>query len=267
MLHRADVAGLVVITQPTHAWVAGQLARAWGTARFPRPEPWEEVCVAAERHDDGWLAWEAAPTLDPATGHPFSFLELPRLEHLAIWSTAGPTVLALGRYPALLVSLHGTGLYERDDSAHGSIDDAEAVQAFLDQEHAFQTRLLTDLQSDPRFAVHAAPDAITRNRRLIAVWDALSLAICGGQRERRRIGGVPTVDGETLLSVLPDSNDPTRVAVTPWPFAEEVVTLRFEGRHLPGRFTDAATMRAALAHAPWVSFAVRLNPATVDEMA
>ena len=122
MLHRADAAGLVVITQPAHAWVAGQLARAWGTARFPPPEPWEEVCVAAERHDDGWLAWEAAPTLNPATGRPFSFLELPRTEHLAIWSTAGPTVLALGRYPALLVSLHGTGLYERHDPARGPTD-------------------------------------------------------------------------------------------------------------------------------------------------
>src|ERR671910_461638 len=157
VLHREDAAGLVVITQPAHAWVAGQLARAWGTARFPPPEPWEEVC----------LAGEAAPTRNPATGCPFSFREVPRLEHLAIWSTAGPTVLALGRYPALLVSLHGTGLYARHDPAHGPIDDAEAVQAFLDQEHAFQTRLLTELQSDPHFAVHAAPNAIARNRRLI----------------------------------------------------------------------------------------------------
>lgn len=265
MLHRDDAAGLVVITQPAHAWVAGQLARAWGTARFPPPEPWEEVCVAAERHDDGWLAWEVAPTRNPATGLPFSFLELPRAEHLAIWSAAGPTVLALGRYPALLVSLHGTGLYERHDPARGPTD--PAVQAFLGQEQAFQTRLLTELQADPDFAVHAAPDAIARNRRLIAVWDALSLAICGGQPDTRRIGGVPTVDGETPLSVLPESRDASRVALAPWPFTEDVVTLRFEGRHLPGRFADEATMRAALTHAPWVSFMVRLNAATVNERA
>ena len=78
---------------------------------------------------------------------------------------------------------------------------------------------------------------------------------------------MPTVDGETLLSVLPDSSDPARVGVAPWPFAEDVVSLRFEGRRLPGRFADEETMRAALAHAPWVSFVVRLNPATVSEMA
>ncbi len=39
------------------------------------------------------------------------------------------------------------------------------------------------------------------------------------------------------------------------------------GRRLPARFADEATMRAALAHAPWVSFVVRLNPATVNERA
>ena len=209
VLIREDAAGYVTITQPAHAWVSGQLARAWGNACFPSPEPREEVCLAAERHDDGWLTWEATPTLNSATGRPFSFRELPRLEHLAIWSTAGLQVLVLGRYPALLVSLHGTGLYERHDPEGSSTD--EAVQAFLDREHEFQARLLTDLQADPHFAIHAEPEAIDRNRQLIAAWDALSLAICGGQRDTRRIGGVPTVDGETVLSVLPDSSDPTRI--------------------------------------------------------
>src|SRR5829696_8058274 len=104
VLYRQDPDGPVIITQPAHAWVAGQMARAWGNAHFLRPEPWEEVCLATERHDDGWLAWEAAPTLDPQTRQPFSFLAIPRSEHLALWSKAEQTVLSLGRYPALLVS-------------------------------------------------------------------------------------------------------------------------------------------------------------------
>ena len=40
MLHREDPAGLVVIAQPAHAWVSGQLARAWGNARFGAVAPW-----------------------------------------------------------------------------------------------------------------------------------------------------------------------------------------------------------------------------------
>jgi len=34
MLHRKHSSELICITQPTHAWVAGQLARAWGNDRF-----------------------------------------------------------------------------------------------------------------------------------------------------------------------------------------------------------------------------------------
>ena len=170
MLFRDDPAGPIAITQPAHAWVAGQLARAWSNDQFPRPEPWAEVCLAAERHDDGWLAWEAAPTRDPSTGRPFSFLTLPRAQHLAIWATAGPTVLALGRYPALLVSLHGTGLYERRSQASDAGPDSGLIAEFLSQQHVFQDRLLSSLRADPRFAPHTTPDAITRNRAYTDFW-------------------------------------------------------------------------------------------------
>ena len=55
MLHRADPDGPIVITQPAHAWVSGQLAQAWGNESFGEFAPREEVCLAAEQHDIGWL--------------------------------------------------------------------------------------------------------------------------------------------------------------------------------------------------------------------
>ena len=54
MSHRDDEEGLIVIGQPAHAWVSGQLARAWGNDRFGHFEPWEEVRLAAEQHDVGY---------------------------------------------------------------------------------------------------------------------------------------------------------------------------------------------------------------------
>jgi hypothetical protein len=56
VLHRADPEGLIVIGQPAHAWVSGQIARAWGNERFGHFEPWEDVCLAAEQHDLGMAA-------------------------------------------------------------------------------------------------------------------------------------------------------------------------------------------------------------------
>ena len=59
------------------AWVSGELARAWGNEEFGQFVPPKELCLAAEQHDIGWLLWEQAPTLNPETGYPYRFTELP----------------------------------------------------------------------------------------------------------------------------------------------------------------------------------------------
>ena len=51
MLYREVKQGRIAITQPMHAWLAGQLARAWGNERFGDVEPLEEVCLGAEQHE------------------------------------------------------------------------------------------------------------------------------------------------------------------------------------------------------------------------
>jgi hypothetical protein len=260
MLHREEAAGLVVITQPAHAWVAGQLARAWGNARFGALAPREEVCLGAEQHDIGWTAWEGAPTLNPATGRPHAFTQMPLAAHLAIWSSAGSQALAQGRYAALLVSMHGTHLYGGRDTSRDSPAEAEAVREFLARERAFQAELLASLRAEPRYAAVATPDTIARHQRLVAIWDRLSLALCIGLRAERRIEGVPTADGVTTLTLTPGGGDPAAVAVAPWPFQDGEVTLVCDGRRLPETFADEAAMRAALGRAPWATIEVGLRP-------
>jgi Protein of unknown function (DUF3891) len=75
MLYREDPAGIIVIGQPAHAWIAGQLA--WGNEHVGTVAPWEEVCLTAEQHDMAYALWERAPTLNPQTGRPYSFLDMP----------------------------------------------------------------------------------------------------------------------------------------------------------------------------------------------
>ena len=52
MLLCGDGDDLIAVGQPAHAWVSGQLARAWGNGRFGTPEPREEVCLAAEQQPE-----------------------------------------------------------------------------------------------------------------------------------------------------------------------------------------------------------------------
>ena len=82
MLLRSEGPSVLAIPQQSHAWISGQLARVWGNDRFPSPEPWEEVCLAAEQHDIGMAGWDRDPTFNPETGLPYSFLEMPLEVHL-----------------------------------------------------------------------------------------------------------------------------------------------------------------------------------------
>src|SRR5438270_2151268 len=197
MLHRSDSQGVILIGQPAHAWVSGQIARSWGNDLFGHFAPREEVCLAAEQHDLGMASWDAAPTLNEATGMPYSFQDMPRPLHIALWSSAASMVLPQSRYAALLVSLHGTALYERDDSRQGEDDDDHTIRDYLTREYAFQRHLIDSLLGDPHYAPYAAPDVVARNRRLVARFDGISLALCHALDFEHAHEEVPTADGET----------------------------------------------------------------------
>src|SRR5947209_8669834 len=184
MLLREEPAEFIAISQPTHAWVSGQLARVWGNERFGDVAPWEEVCLGAEQHDVGHTEWEQVPTLNPQTGLPYSFFDMPRQLHVGMWSRAARLVLPQGRYPALLVSLDGTGLYEKYyDATKDTPEDAQAVQNYLANEYVFQRELLASLRADVYYGGYATEEAVARNRRLVGVWDSFSLAVCFGREQ------------------------------------------------------------------------------------
>lgn len=247
MLHRPSAEGTIVIGQPAHAWVSGQIARAWAEPFEPR----EEVCLAADQHDVAWTAWERSPERDPQTGLPYTFSALPRLRRLELWSGAAALLLPQSRYAALLVSLHGTLLVERFPPG-GEDETQRALAAYLERERDFQARVLDSLRGDRRYGAHATPEAVERNRELIFTWDGLSLAFLHGVGEKR------TAVGHTLAAVDGDS---ARVSVAPWPFRSETVTLACEGRLLTGTYGDERELRRELAKAPWRTIETTLTPA------
>ena len=234
--HHHDDA-VICIGQPAHAWVSGQLARAWRGV-----EPREEVCLAAEQHDIGMAAWDAEPELNPSTGRPYGFTEMPLETHLGLWTRAPGLALAQGRYLALLVSMHGSALYEMRDLGRMADAEASAVRDYLDVQRALQLALRTSLG--------VGEEEAARNQRLLWTWDFLSLALCLDWAPTG-IDDVP-IAGERAAR-LELSSEGGALALNPWPFAADRVRLRCDGRVLAGRFDDEQHMRAALAQAPWVT--------------
>ncbi|HAZ46405.1 MAG TPA: DUF3891 domain-containing protein [Cyanobacteria bacterium UBA11369] len=260
MLYRTIGENRICITQPTHAWVSGQLAQVWGNETFGSVTPHHAVCLGAEQHDIGWIPWESAPTLNPDTGYPHSFTEVAPEVHTKLWAGAKHLAMPMGRYVALLVSLHGTGLYERFTHWKRSPEATRIVETFLKQEKEFQQHLIAQLGQDPAYQPYVMPEAYARNQRLVATVDALSLAICMGVTKQQQFEQVPSATGETTLTLMSINDDLTQLWLEPWCFQANEVTVVFEGRILKEKANNLQTMRDQLAKAPWVTLTATLRP-------
>src|SRR5215207_8209916 len=125
MLLRPDGDAVIAIGQAGHAWISGQLARAWAE---PVPHPLATQ-LAAEQHDVGMAQWDLTPDLDPETGRPVPFTKMALETHLGLWSAAPQRLLTQSVLAALAVSLQATRLYERRDLDHLAAAQADAVRA------------------------------------------------------------------------------------------------------------------------------------------
>jgi len=229
---------VLAIGQASHAWISGQLARAWGNQRFPGPDPYEEVCLAAEQHDVGMALWDLEPARDPDTGLPYSFMEMPLPIHLELWSGAPRRLLTQSRLAAVLVSMHGWRLYRRRKLEELLGDQAAAVRRYLDDQQRFRERLSARIDEQK----------LELASQLIWTWDFLSLAICLDWSPRTA-RDVPTVEGATDMEIT--NAGERRVALRPWPFEARSVSVRCEARRLEGHYKSDDALRAALSSASW----------------
>jgi hypothetical protein len=260
VLFYEDSKGSLAITQPAHAWLAAQLARNWGNDEFGDFVPFEPVCCGTEIHDIGMMASDTIPTLNPDTGKPHTFRELPLLDHVNGWMNASTLALAKGRYPALLTSLHGYRLYNGRYADDDSSDEAACVRYYLAIEEQFQKRMLQSLRADLYYAAHATDKAVQRNSDLVYSWDWMSLALLEGKPRKEEITNVPTNANPATITMTPLQNDPQTIAVSPWPFSAHSVTITCDARRFNQCYDNEQEMRTALAAAPWETISITLRP-------
>ena len=247
MILRPDPRGVLAIGQPAHAWLSGQMAEAW---RWPF-QPRAEVCLAALQHDIGMAEWDSRPQLDPERGLPYSFTSMPRATHVALWSRAARLIEAQSSYAALLVSLHGTGLYERYVSAQERA--AEPVRSYLEGERRYQQSLILGLGLDA--------DVVARNASLVRCWDWLSLFACTASGDHSSFAGAPADEGVVDLDARWLDGEGSAIAVAPWPFRTDRLPLAVEARLLEGGYESQEQLDRALAAAPVETVRVEMHPA------
>ncbi len=174
MIIRADEGGLTLIRQTEHARLCGDMARAWGSDGFEPVQPLEAVIWAAAEHDNGWAEWEDTPQLNPRTGRPYTYIDIPIDQHQEIYRRGIARAIARDPYAGLLVSLHGSLLYSRFRSGQ------PGAAEFLEEQGGVQRRLVDEMRADPALRPFCEEDALSTNRDLVAAWDTLSLSLCHG---------------------------------------------------------------------------------------
>lgn len=236
MLISDDGDSWTAIGQPAHAWLAGQVARAWN------PPLAGDVVLAVEQHDVPWTEWDRRPPLHAEAGRAAAFFEAPAGQRLELWRRVADRLVAQSPYAALLTSLHATNIHTRYAERDKWPGD------FLAEQRADQDRVLALL----------AGDGVTRERAerdadLLFCLDALSLTLCHGWPGRE----LPPFDGKTIRV---DPIAPDEATLDPWPLGTGELTVGLHARRLTQRFDDEIALHEALDAAPYERLTWRLRP-------
>ena len=117
-----------LISQVEHGRVAGELATDWGNVDVAPYPCAETIRPTVFHHDDGWKEWEQRPTIDPVSGKPLAFTEMPNDIAHDIWRQSIERVRQWGPLAQYMVAQHFMRLRLSGDET-----DEEGVQTFLSE--------------------------------------------------------------------------------------------------------------------------------------
>ena len=253
---------VIAISQTAHAWVSGQMARNWGNENFSGFVPAEPLCYAAEQHDRGFLDWERQPTLNPKSGLPHTFENLPLSLNVELRKKSILELKAVSLYASLVTSMYFARAMGQEHPVE-SHEDRQRIAEFLVEQKVLQRELLGSLRRDPYLRSACSDQAIEYHRRLLAAWDHLSELLCRNPDCTFSVDHVPTTLGKSCrLFVTPMDPNSREVRLEPWPFSKSRVELTCEGHVLDRRFSSEADLRKYLKDAQRVSVIYTLIPST-----
>jgi hypothetical protein len=219
--------------------LAARLASTWRQGALREHVGCDELQQAILHHDDGWEPWDRAPRVDPQSGRPYDFLEMPLPEALRIWERSIERARQIGPLAAYVVSGHFTALLGASLSRRAEAERQPEAASFLARQALCQRLWLA--------AWHAAGPARTEAAAGAAVaalqfFDRLSLWFCCRELPPPREDGLPGGARSRFEAVAVG-----RVRVEPWPWdapsLEVFVTARrVEAAHYA---SDAELAKAA----------------------
>ena len=225
MIIRREGQGLLAITQPDHARLAGVFAESWRDGAGP------SLVAASHHHDDGWIDWEKAPTIDEQ-GRPHDFLTIPMDERVAVYRRGIDLLATTDLAAGLLTSLHFRRLLAGGLKALQG-DARRIAEDFLAEQSAWEAQTRRQL---------GEPEGLEADYRVLSAVDYLSLLLCMRPLDK--------LDATSVLTMRM-TVERGGVILDPYPFDARELTATVAARVLPATtFDDGEAYRSALAAAP-----------------
>lgn len=224
---------LLIVTQPDHAHLAGELLALWCSDGLPEHPLRSEILFAAREHDNGWREADAAPRVDAGSGRPHDFRSMPHPVRLEVWRRGTARFTASHPYAALLIVEHALHVNpELRGSEEGSTLMAE----------------LAELRGDLLAATATREEELAVDYRLLDLADLASLIGCNRWHQAWERSGYRLAGADGTLHL------------DPFPLAG-ATTFRVPCRSIPDRrYTGDADLGGELAAAAWREVRLRLAP-------
>jgi hypothetical protein len=248
---------LVLVHQPEHAAMAAAIAQAWRPPTMLPADIWERFLDAVRCHDDGWLAAEKRPTLADDR-RPFDFKQIPSDQHITIWRRSVDLASQRDAYTCLLVAHHARHLYTT--TSVGNDDNPAAAQGFINELAVRIVRCTEPLElGDAQEQAAISPRCVNAARRLLTMFDWLSLSLLGALPMPENTEPLAFGEGEARLTITPTSDGAT---LSPWPFLTESVRVECPATLVADRAYDSSTaLLESMRHSRPQTLAFTLRPA------
>jgi len=221
---------LVLIGQTDHSRLVGQLAAHWGNEHFAKPAPYNSMVRAATFHDYGWLRYETSPLINPETGEPYNFLQVPLgSAQINSYQWSLDWMAGIDHYAGLIVSMHRTGLWKNRYDLMTNSSGYNLRQMSLDV-HEFVDR-------NERWQEHARQsydaEQLRTNYQLMQVWDLLGLYFCCRELSEDSVDPVPVDYSGNSIQLRMRPSGPREVTFEPYPFDRRPLKIHLAAKRLP----------------------------------
>jgi hypothetical protein len=212
-----------MITQPSHAALAGEIASGLAGSGFPRLD--DALVRAIALHDAGWGPADAqAVTRSRATKPvpPHSFLAMEAAEVLDAWTQSIQIAQSVGPAGGFIVSRHFHRIAERRvASGEDDASDRQKIEQFLAHETQRQKRLASKQK--------LSAEELESLTDVLQLSDLLSLYFCCGAREHVelpeccgvKLRAKPELEGYRLDPPVLESGTQLQVAALRFPWSKE----------------------------------------------